>query len=459
MVIGRGLKWAARTLLAFIFLTLAAWSLSRWLGPTDAQEAALKTIRQVSPLEGKNAFGALWLLPYDIPQAEQERVLAEDLRRLAAAFSDEAGESNPSGAASNSAENRYPKQLLSPNDTALWCGGDGGCLQKVRADRERYVALVERHAAIIDRAEGLSAYDGIRHARVADVLDFVLPPYQYGKLPATRYAVDFVEGRRYEAFEGTCTAIATWRRLGANSDTLISRLIGVAYSADIHGRLFAEMLAETPRDFELPPACSRAFSATTAEEFSMCAAMQGEFHYLESATRQLEAGESEDLSKFEKAVLPLFFSAETTEAQRAEYLAFYCTEAMTHAMKTDRPPPPPPVDSRLLRFQCVGNPIGCVLSGIANPAFDPYPKRVQDANAKLRLIALLLRLRADVSDTRPIEVRLRASATEVGAPERKIRIGPDGRTLRLEKYAKESGNHWDIPLPAYFQASGAEASH
>ena len=458
MGIRRSLSWAVRTLLAFILLTVAAWSLSRWLGPTDAQEAALKTIRQVPSLEGKNAFGALWLLPYDIPQAEQERVLAEDLRRLAAVSPGKAGTSNPSSAFSSSAENRYPKQLLSPDDTALWCGGDGGCLRKVRADRERYVALVERHAAVIDRAEGLSAYGGIRHPRVANVLDFVLPPYQYGKLPATRYAVDFVEGRRYEAFEGTCTAIATWRRLGANSDTLISRLIGVAYSADIHGRLFAEMLAEMPRDFELPPACSLAFAATTAEESSMCAAMQGEFYYLESATRQLEAGESKDMSKFEKAVMPLFFSAEVTEAQRAEYLAFYCREEMTQAMKTDRPPPPPPVDDRLLRFQCVGNPVGCMLSGIANPAFDPYSKRVQDANAKLRLIALLLRLRADGSDTRPIEARLRASAADVGAPERKLRIGPDGRTLRLEKYAKESGPHWEIPLPAYFQASAAEAS-
>jgi len=458
MVIGRGLKWAARTLLAFILLTVAAWSLSRWLGPTDAQETALKAIRQVSPLDGKNAFGTLWLLPYDIPQAEQERVLAEDLRRLAAVPPDEAWKSNASSVFSSSAEKRYPKQLLSPGDTAAWCGGDGGCLQKVRADRERYVALVERHAAVIDRAEGLSAYAGIRHPRVANVLEFVLPPYQYGKLPATRYAVDFVEGRRYEAFEGTCTAITTWRRLGANSDTLISRLIGVAFSADIHGRLFAEMLAETPRDFELPPACSRAFSATTAEEFSMCVAMQGEFSYLESAMRRLEAGGSEDLSEFEKAVLPLFFSAETTEAQRAEYLAFYCREEMTQAMKTDRPAPPPPVDDRLLRFQCVGNPVGCMLSGIANPAFDPYPKRVQDANAKLRLIALLLRLRADVSDTRPIEARLRASAADVGAPERKVRVGPDGRTLRLEKYATDSGNHWDIPLPDYFQTSGAEAS-
>ncbi len=454
----RSLKWTARALLAFMLLAVAAWSLSRWLGPTDAQEGALKTIRQLPPLEGRNAFGALWLLSYDIPQAEQARVLEEDLRRLASASPGGAGQSSPPGAFSSSAEKRYPKQSLSSEDTDAWCGGNGGCLQKVRADRERYIALVERHAAIIDRAEALSAYDGIRHPRIADSLGFVLPPYQFAKLPATRNAVDFVDGRRYEAFERTCIAISTWRRLGADSDTLISRLIGAAFSADIHGRLFADMLAETPRDFKLPSACSQAFAATTAEESSMCLAMQGEFRLFESTTRQIEAGESEAMSKLEKALTPFFYSADITEAQYAEYLAFYCGESVMHAMRADLPAPSAHVDNTFLRLQCVSNPMGCILSSIATPAFDPYPRRVQDANAKLRLIALLLRLRADVSDTRPIEVRLRASSAEVGAPERKIRIGPDGRTLRLEKYAKDSGNHWDIPLPAYFQAPEAEAS-
>ena len=451
MMIRRALNWTVRTLLAFMLLAVAAWSLSRWLGPTDAQEAALKTIRQLPSLEGKNAFGALWLLSYDIPEAEQERVLAEDLRRLAAVSPGESGQSNPSNAFSSSAEKRYPKQSPSTSETDLWCGGHGDCLRKVRAGRERYIALIEGHAALIDRAEGLSAYDGIRHPPVANVIDFVVPPYQYGKLPATRYAMDFVEGRRYEAFDRTCTAITTWRRLGADSDTLITRLIGTAYSVDVYGRLFAEMLAETPRDFGLPPACSQAFAATTDEELSMCMAMQGEFLFLESMTRQIETGELEAMSEFEKALMPLFYSADMTDAQRAEALALYCGESMTHAMRADQPAPGAPVDDSLLRFQCVGNPVGCVLSGIANPAFDPYPKRVQDANAKLRLIALLLRLRADTSDTRPIDVRLRASAADVGAPERDIGIGPDGRTLRLKNYGKGRGDYWDIPLPAYFQ--------
>lgn len=74
MVIGRGLKWAARTLIAFMLLTLAAWSLSRWLGPTDAQEAALAMMREPLPPVQRNAFPALWLMPYDVPAAKREEV-------------------------------------------------------------------------------------------------------------------------------------------------------------------------------------------------------------------------------------------------------------------------------------------------------------------------------------------------------------------------------------------------
>lgn len=454
----QSLKWAVRGLLAFMLLTVVAWSLSRWLGPTDAQEAALKTIRQMPPLKGKNGFGALSLLVYGIPRAEQARVWEEDLRRLAEASPDRGRKSNPPDAFSSSAEGRYPNQSPSPEEMDIWCDRDGGCLQKVRAGRERYIALIQRHAAIIDRIEGLSAYDGIRHPRIADSLGFVMPPYQFGKLPATRNAVDFVDGRRYDAFERTCSAIATWRRLGADSDTLITRLIGVVYSADIYGRLFAEMLAETPREFELPPSCSQAFAATTEEELSMCLAMQGEFRFLVLSTRQIEIGDSGYASKLARVPLPLFYSADMTEAQRAETLAFYCGENVTHAMRADRPVPPAPVDDRFLRLQCVGNPVGCMLSSIANPTYDPYPGRVQDANAKLRLIALLLRLRADTSDTRPIDIRLRASAADVGAPEREVGIGADGLTLRLKTYGKGSGDYWDIPLPAYFHFQDAGAT-
>ncbi len=120
MVIGPGLKWAARTLIAFILLTLAAWTLSRWLGPTDAQEAALATMRELPPLKGKNAFGALWLLPYDAPVSERDKILAEDARRFSAIPIRAMDASAADRVFSSSALDRYPDQSPSQADLSLF---------------------------------------------------------------------------------------------------------------------------------------------------------------------------------------------------------------------------------------------------------------------------------------------------------------------------------------------------
>ncbi|MEQ1513447.1 MAG: hypothetical protein ABL934_12320 [Lysobacteraceae bacterium] len=453
--------WSKRVvqgLLGVVLLVASAWVTSRLLGPTDAQEAALATMRELPPLEGGDAFGALWLMSYELSESERARVLAEDLRRLTAMPPTRDRKIDPTTPYASSAEGRFRKQSPSVEDMALFCGGGRDCLPVVEADPQRYAALVERHAAIIERAEALSAYSMIHHPRAAGLLDTVIPPYQHAKLPATRYAVDFLEGRRYEAFERTCRGIDTWRRLGANSDTLITRLIGAAYSVDVYGRLFVEMLARAPRDFELPPTCAQAFMPPSGDELSMCRAMQGELFFLVSATRQLESAGSEDMSSLERALMPVLFSAGMTEAERAEHLAFYCGEEAQRAMRTDRRIVRPEAEPDLLRFECVGNPVGCLLSSIANPGFDNYNGRIQDANARLRLIAGLIRLRADTRDQRPFDVRLRSAAGNVDGSGRDAGIGPDGHSLRVRNYDSWRSEYWEIPLPAYFHASEAAAS-
>lgn len=409
----------------------------------------------MAPLEGDNAFGALWLMPYALSESERAMVLAEDLRRLSTEPSRHSRASDPAPSFASRAEGRFRNEALSADDMALFCGGGRDCLSSVEEDPKQYAALVERHSAIIARAEALSQYSTIRHPRSAAMFDTVFPPYQNGKLPATQYAVDFVEGRRYEAFDHTCRGIDTWRRLGANSDTLITRMVGTAYSADIYGRLFVDMLARTPRDFELPPSCVQAFVPPTANEMSLCLAMQGELLFLTSATRSLEFGEMKDMPALERVFMPVLFSAEMTDAERAEHLAFYCSEEADRAMRADRAIVRAEVEPDLFRFECVGNPFGCVLSGVANPNFDGYNGRIQDCNARLRLIALLVRLRSETRDDRPFEARLRSYAGSVGAPEREVSIGPDGRSLRVRNYDARRDEYWEIPLPAYFHPPAA----
>lgn len=450
-------KWARRVawlLLLIVCVAGSVWGLSRLTGPTDAQEAALAAMHE-PPMTGRNAFGALWLLPYEIPEAQREAVLAEDLRRFRAAGTpvpDPGMVAAPM--AVSSAEGRFPQVGLSADEASLFCGGKGGCLRKVAADRERYAALVARHAGLIDRAEALSAYDHIAHPASETLIDVILPPYQHGKLPATRHALLFVDGRRDEAFDGNCRAIATWRRLGARSDNLIARLIGAAYAVDVHGALFAEMLAEVPRDYPLPVSCREAFAPITDDELSMCRAMRGEFRFLQSALRDAERnGLDGDDGPLTRMFQGLYFDIETTEADRAEDLAWYCGDEARTGMRADLPVSTPVPEKDPFRFQCIANAAGCILAQIAAPTFDPYPRRIQDANAKLRLLALLVRLRADAADARPFAERLRAHAGEVGSAQRRPVVEAGGRSLQLRMFERQKGETWRIPLPPYFRAA------
>lgn len=446
-------KRVAWLLLLIVCVAGSVWGLSRLAGPTDAQKAA-RALMEDPPMTGRNAFGALWLLPYEIPEAQREAVLAEDLRRFRAA-----GTPGPDAAimAVSSAEGRFPQTGLSADDAALFCGGSGGCLGKVAADRDRYAALVARHAGLIDRAEALSGYDHIAHPTSETLIDVILPPYQHGKLPATRYALLFVDGRRDEAFDGTCRAIATWRRLGARSDNLIARMIGIAYAADVHGTLFAEMLAEVPRDHPLPASCTQAFAPISDDELSMCRAMRGEFRFLQAALREARRrGLDGDEGPLARIFQTLYFDVETTEADRAEDLAWHCGDEARKRMRADLPVSSPAPEKDLFRFQCIANAAGCILARIAAPPFETYSLKVQDANAKLRLLALLVRLRADSTDARPFAERLRAHAGEVGSAQRRPLPAAGGRSLHLRMFDPQKSETWSLPLPPYFQAAAGK---
>lgn len=458
-------KWARVLLgvvLFIVFVAGSAWGLSRLAGPTDAQKAAL-ALMDDPPMTGRNAFGALWLLAYEIPEAQREAVLAEDLRRFRAAAARVPGEigAGPAFSFGSSAEGRFPEATPSADDMKLFCGSRGDCLESVAADRAAHASLVERHAALIDRVEALSAYDHIVHPTSEALIDTILPPYQYGKLPATRHALLFVDGRRDEAFDGTCRAIATWRRLGARSDHLIARMIGVAYAADVYGTLFAEMLAQVPRDYLLPASCTQAFAPIGDDELSLCRAMRGEFRFLQAVLRRAARdGLDGDEGPLTRALQGLYFDIETTEADRAEDLAWHCGDVAQAQMRNDIPARPPAPEKDLFRFQCIANAAGCILAQIAAPSFELYSSRVQDGNAKLRLLALLVRLRADTTDARPFAERLRAHAGDVGSAQRRPVVAAGGRSLQLRMFDPRKAGAWSIPLPPDFQdvAVGKDAA-
>lgn len=451
-------NWAKRFGWAVLTLVVAAaglWTVSRLMGPTDAQEAALAAMREPMPAVRRNAFPALWLMPYDVPAAERERVFAEDLRRLRgippALPGQPPGKRVDAAAYVSVAATRFPTPAMPAADSERFCRGHEPCLAKVETDPVGYAALVERHAALLDRVETLHQYDGLRHD-FGLRFDMPFPAYQNGNLARTRHALWFVQGRRTEAFEGVCRSISAWRRIGANSDNLISRMIGIAYGGQTYPALFMEMLARTPRDFQLPSACADAFAPTGAIESSLCLAMRGEFAYQASAVELIERSEVASMTgmSIPDPLLSLVHDAETTLGNSAETLGHFCRPEIERDLRADllMPPPAPPAGWRL---QCVANALGCVLGDIAFPDFGAYAGRALDANARLRLIAEVLRMRADGTAPGEVAVRLRAAQDRVGSRMRELSLGDDGRTVRMRNYDDSRGEFTEIALPPYLQ--------
>lgn len=430
-----------------------AWGVSRLLGPTDAQERDLARMRALPPLEGRDAFSALWLLPYDIPEADRPAVVAEDIRRHTEPdwVPDEAP--GLDGQRASSAEGRFPRSRPTPEEMDRFCGGDGAdCLIRVAADRAGYAALLAKYAGLIDRADALSRHDGLRHPRrtASGGLGMMLPPYHLSKLAATRRAFDFLDGREADAMAGTCRDVDTWRRLGAESDLLISRMVGVAY-VDMHLGLFAEMLARMPRDAIVPTACTRAFAPPAGKELSMCQAMQGEVLWVEGGMAHAD----EARGRWRRVLEAALMSKHMTLADLAQVHAIHCDPAEIRRFGGDVPWR----DTRELpgwwRIQCIGNPAGCRMGTLARPAFDAYVGRIQDSNARVRLVGVLLRLRADGTDAATFEQRLREASPRVGDPSRDVRLGSDGRSVRMQMRQHRDGSAitWTVPLPPYFRAA------
>lgn len=451
-------KRAAQGLLGLVLLATVAWVTSRFLGPTDAQEAALVTMRKPLPAVQHNAFAALWLMPYDVPASQRAAAFADDRRQILAmlrATDVHPNRSAQADAVLGLAAGRYPA-AIAREDLERFCKSGEDCLKRVSADLDGYAALVDRNAALLDRLEALEDYDGL-HQPFGLRFNSPLPAYQYSTLIRTRHAVWHRQGRTMDALDRTCRAIKTWRRLGANTDMLISRLIGASYAGDAYSRQFGQILAETPRDAVLPASCAQAFALPAGDETSICSAMRGEFALMESSLTHARGDPTLFPSRISKLLSPLLFSEEMTAADYAEPLAFYCHADTVRAMADDVPITSPEMSRGYTRFACLSNLYGCVLGGMGTPDFDGSAAQIMDANAHLRLIGALLRMRADTDDTRPFSERLEATAGDAGLGNRSIDVGPDGRSLRLQNYRSDH-THWEIPLPAYFQTPGAAVS-
>lgn len=422
-MVSKGLRWTAAAIAGLLLLALAMYLLSRWLGPTRAQRQALQLMEQHEPLPGRNAFSALWLIRYDIPEAQREGVIARDLRRFDTWLADR---TQPLFTAST-AHGRYPDAAEPIAGVPESCPLDGkDCLAMVRADPDGYARWREARAGLVERA----ALDGFGHyrSRFPARLHTLWPPAHTGaQARLTSQALDFVQGRPQDAFVGVCADVATWRRLGTGVDEAVMRMTAMRI-VDGGSQLFARMLAESTATGPLPAVCELAFAPPAPADVSVCEMMKGELAGIAEIGFPAQPG----------------FEPEMHRARIAHGLASACSDVTEAAALKDRPLPSFAPTPRY-GFDCVANLSSCLLADIAWPAYRSYALRAQDHGARLRLAATVYWLHANPDDARPLPVRLATRPEALRGVQRGIEVVPGGGALRIA-LNRAGEDYWELPL-------------
>lgn len=437
----RWLKWLGMGLLVVVLVLAVLWTWSRLRGPTPDQRAALALLEAPNTFEGRNAFDAIWVLPYDVPDSEIGTVADADVQTLEKAMRE-----LDAPLVFDSAAKRYPDLKPVRGQVEPCSFGGAGCLAKVSSAFDDYATLVQANARLIERVEALSAY-GHHATRIPPDHRAPFQPWTLLAWPVTAHAVQFVRGERAEALDATCRDLATLRRIGANSDTLIVQTLGTALVTNGYGALLAEMLADTPRDTPLPANCGGALAPPSVDEASICPAMRGELVWSTGLARSARQSYAADPWGW------LVFQPEKFRALMAEGLAPPC--AMSAGVLQRDEPVGAPASRRPAwqRVECVANSLGCVLADIGD-GYAPYANRALDHRARLQLLATLAWLR-DQPDEGTLDERLARRPATMRSPARDITVTADGQSIEIAQYDTSRGATWSLPLPPYLVESPA----
>lgn len=431
--------------MAVLLLGVAVLYLVSWqLAPGAEERQALALLQTPSPpADGADGFAALWSLPYRVPAAERDQVLRQDVERFARIPLSRSATASRASDVFVSAASRHPAVEVGAPEDPAWCRWrENDCLAVVRAAMPAYEAMLQRNATLLANVAELAVYAHFRNP-FPPRPDMPLPSYQPLSRSLTGHAHAFASGDREAALAGVCADASTARRLISGSHTLIGSVIG---SAMLEGNasLFAGMLAELPRQYPLPASCDDAFAPMAALHDDICQMMLGEGRYVLAGLNAYAAIESDGGLETSKAARA-FYDRGRTEARMAPRFAWYCGEAARSQLVADLPLHDSTPSPSRWTLACISNATGCILADIGGPDLDEYAHRLQDANARLRMITALLWLRrqqagegrADLSELpRQLrggnrELRIEQSELAVAAYARPTTDKPADTNLRL----------------------------
>ena len=192
-------------------------------------------MRAEPELPGSNAFPALWLLEWDVPEQAQAAIAERD----AARFRSLPPPGDPARAAAAGgfhivAVESYPRlddALAREPDSCGW--REGGCIGHVRANRDAHARRLAGAERLVDRVEAVLAGHDHYRTVLPLAMDMPVPRLQFLPLAATRHALQFVDGEADLALANNCRVLSGLRRLAGNSDSL---LVTMALAADLPAR-------------------------------------------------------------------------------------------------------------------------------------------------------------------------------------------------------------------------------
>lgn len=436
-------KWLLAVLALPLIWLMIVLSL-RAIGPSEEQRAAV-ALMSAAPFEIKrDAFAALWLMPYDVPEAELDAVAQRDID----AFNKLIGTAQVVNFQSLAGEHYAKLPDWHAGMPEACQAAIAECRDYLRAHPEEAAAWVDPQQKRLHKIEALAEYDGISLG-FQPSLASPFPPFG-GIQPvlAASTLVQFDRGEQLPALDRLCRNAQTWRRLGAHSNNLIGGMIGIAYVRQ-SAEWISAFLAELPPSTELPSSCVDAFALPQLSDVDLCGAMQGEWRYISGGILAHHSAQPDGLpARLTDTLRNLFlFDASAVAHLQALRMAHSCRLDRDALMLDPADIPLPPLQ-HCRWYERAHNWIGCSLVEIGSPIDSRYQARALDHGARLRLMAGLLWWRAQADSNESPAIRLARMPKEFFSAARPIKLVDEGRALRIQNFDQSKDAYWQVPLPA-----------
>lgn len=379
------IKWCLIAVFGLAVLW-AALALTHWLPRPSAVERQSLAILAQPPTQAvgqHNAFAAIWLLGYDIPAAEREKIAAQDVARYAAATSAQRR------AFVSVAQGRFHHGDLDElSSDALCVATDADCLGKIAAHADGARKALAAHAITLAQMQALGGFDHYRGGFRNSDHEVVAPISGPAWLLASDAALRFVDGDQAEGLRRACAAASTWRTLALHSDSFSQQSVASGQFVTV-ARLAAAMLAQMPASTPTPAECTQAFAAVPDPVQGACdsakVAFTGFANFLGGIERSQE--QAQHRSTFARWRMRALFNPTATPVLAAPAFASYCTDDAAVNQRAER------IDRArsawALGWQQVFNPFGVVMAQVGNPRGWRPPAQVR---ARLRDVARMARV-------------------------------------------------------------------